>query len=65
MKRIGDQFDERSRSDAHYAPEMIDVGQAAPEFEARRQDGETATLAGFLERGPLVLYFYPKDFTPG
>ena len=44
---------------------MIDAGQAAPAFEALRHDGETATLAAFLERGPLVLYFYPKDFTPG
>ena len=44
---------------------MIAAGEAAPEFEAKTQDGEPASLAGYLEKGPLVLYFYPKDFTPG
>jgi peroxiredoxin Q/BCP len=40
------------------------VGQAAPEFRLQDQKGEWHTLAA--ERGKwLVLYFYPKDFTPG
>lgn len=40
------------------------VGQAAPEFRLQDQKGEWHTLAG--EHGKwLVLYFYPKDFTPG
>ena len=44
---------------------MIGEGEAAPAFEAKTQDGEAASLAGYLAKGPLVLYFYPKDFTPG
>jgi thioredoxin-dependent peroxiredoxin len=43
---------------------MLKVGDLAPEFSARDQHGKTITLAGLLERGRLVLYFYPKDFTP-
>jgi peroxiredoxin Q/BCP len=44
---------------------MLAEGDSAPAFEATIQDGSPAALAKWLERGPLVLYFYPKDFTPG
>lgn len=40
------------------------IGQPAPDFEAPNQDGELVTLADFPQR-PLVLFFYPKDDTPG
>ena len=43
---------------------MLKVGDIAPEFSAQDQHGKTLTLAGLLERGRLVLYFYPRDFTP-
>jgi AhpC/TSA family. len=40
------------------------VGQPAPDFEAPAADGRTIRLSDF--RGKLVvLYFYPKDMTPG
>ncbi|WP_300614594.1 peroxiredoxin [Dokdonella sp.] len=40
------------------------IGQAAPDFRLQDQKGDWHTLAG--ERGKwVVLYFYPKDFTPG
>jgi peroxiredoxin Q/BCP len=40
------------------------VGQTAPDFHLQDQKGEWHTLA--QERGKwTVLYFYPKDFTPG
>lgn len=40
------------------------VGQPAPDFRLQDQKGDWHTLAG--ERGKwVVLYFYPKDFTPG
>lgn len=42
----------------------IAVGQVAPDFRLPDQHGQTVTLAGFRGRW-LVLYFYPKDFTPG
>lgn len=44
---------------------MIGEGDAAPAFEATIQDGSPVALGDWLSRGPLVLYFYPKDFTPG
>ena len=43
---------------------MLKVGETAPEFSAQDQHGTTLTLGGLLERGRLILYFYPKDFTP-
>ena len=39
-------------------------GSRAPEFTAVAQDGSKVTLAGLRGR-PVVLYFYPKDDTPG
>jgi peroxiredoxin Q/BCP len=40
------------------------VGLAAPDFSLKDQNGRTVTLAGL--RGQwVVLYFYPKDDTPG
>lgn len=44
---------------------MIAEGEPAPAFEATIQDGSRVSLGDWLGRGPLVLYFYPKDFTPG
>jgi peroxiredoxin Q/BCP len=44
---------------------MLAVGDRAPEFRARDQDGSELTLAELTRDGPLVLYFYPKDFTRG
>jgi peroxiredoxin Q/BCP len=44
---------------------MLKSGDRAPDFSLPDQDGKTVTLAGLLEGGPLVLYFYPADFTPG
>jgi peroxiredoxin Q/BCP len=44
---------------------MLPVGSRAPGFEALDQDDRIRTLAEFLSAGPLLLYFYPADFTPG
>jgi peroxiredoxin Q/BCP len=43
---------------------MIQVGQAAPNFSLSDQDGNPVTLSG-CKGAPVVLYFYPKDDTPG
>ncbi|AEF54885.1 thioredoxin-dependent thiol peroxidase [Marinomonas posidonica] len=42
----------------------IKVGQVAPDFSANDQNGETITLSQFKGK-KVVLYFYPKDNTPG
>jgi len=43
---------------------MIEEGQEAPDFELRSDEGETVSLSS-LRGQPVVLYFYPKDDTPG
>ena len=43
----------------------VKVGDHAPEFSLKAQDGETVKLSDLLGRGPAVVYFYPKDKTPG
>lgn len=44
---------------------MLNPGDKAPEFELPDESGNTVTLSGLLAEGPLILYFYPADFTPG
>ena len=44
---------------------VVRVGDVAPDFTLPSQGGEPVRLYGLLERGPVVLYFYPKDETPG
>jgi peroxiredoxin Q/BCP len=44
---------------------MLAEGTRAPEFDLPDQDGRRHTLASLLADGPLILYFYPADFTPG
>ena len=43
---------------------MIEEGKPAPDFEATSDAGETVKLSA-LRGSPVVLYFYPKDDTPG
>lgn len=42
----------------------VEVGTKAPNFELPASNGETVTLSDFLGKH-VVLYFYPKDMTPG
>jgi thioredoxin-dependent peroxiredoxin len=43
---------------------VIAEGQQAPDFELTSDAGETVSLSDLRGR-PVVLYFYPKDDTPG
>ena len=43
---------------------LIEPGKKAPAFTLVDQDGETHKLSAYLGR-PVILYFYPKDDTPG
>ena len=43
---------------------LIDVNKRAPAFSLNDQDGKTHRLSDYDGR-PVILYFYPKDDTPG
>ena len=43
---------------------MVDVGDRAPEFALQADDGREVSLSGYKGK-KVVLYFYPKDGTPG
>ena len=43
----------------------IGVGTTAPDFTKKTQQGETIRLSQFRDEKTVVLYFYPKDETPG
>lgn len=43
---------------------MVEIGKKAPDFSLLDQDGKTVTLSK-LKGSPVILYFYPKDDTPG
>jgi peroxiredoxin Q/BCP len=45
-------------------PEWIEEGATAPDFTLPAADGSAVTLSALRGR-PVVLYFYPKDDTPG
>ena len=43
---------------------MIEEGTTAPDFELETETGETVRLSDFRGK-PVILYFYPRDNTPG
>ena len=43
---------------------LVEPGRKAPAFALPDQDGKTHRLRDYAGR-PLILYFYPKDDTPG
>ena len=43
----------------------VDVGSAAPIVRLPNQDGAMVDLSSFIGKKAVVLYFYPKDSTPG
>lgn len=44
---------------------LLAVGALAPDFRAPASDGNTYTLPALLERGHVLLLFYPGNNTPG
>lgn len=44
---------------------MLEKGARAPEFVLANDRGGETSLSELLRNGPLILYFYPADFTPG
>ena len=44
---------------------MVKEGNKAPDFSEKNQDGKPVKLSSFKGKKNIVLYFYPKDMTPG
>ena len=44
---------------------MVKEGNKAPDFSGKNQDGKAIRLSSFKAKKSVVLYFYPKDMTPG
>ncbi len=43
---------------------MLEANQQAPDFTLEATNGETVSMSDFIGKN-VVLYFYPKDMTPG
>jgi len=43
----------------------LKVGDRAPDFVLSDTEGRQVTLSSALVHGPVVLFFFPKAFTPG
>ncbi|WP_433748262.1 thioredoxin-dependent thiol peroxidase [Falsibacillus pallidus] len=43
----------------------VEIGQLAPDFELTASNGEKVKLSDYRGKKNVVLYFYPKDMTPG
>lgn len=48
-----------------FMAKAIEVGDRAPEFTATAHTGETIRLADYRGKQSVVVYFYPRDNTPG
>jgi peroxiredoxin Q/BCP len=44
--------------------DILTVNQPAPEFALPADDGSVYSLAGVRASGPVLVFFYPGDFTP-
>ena len=44
---------------------LPEIGSKAPSFELPDDSGEVVRLSSELARGPVMLFFYPADFSPG
>ena len=43
----------------------LPAGTAAPDFDLEATGGGRVRLSALLAQGPVALFFYPGDFTPG
>ena len=44
---------------------MLTANQTAPDFQSPNQDNQMVSLADYKGKQNVILYFYPKDDTPG
>src|SRR5271154_2174101 len=50
---------------AAFCADMPKVGDKAPDFSVAASNGTTVQLKDYVGKGPIILYFYPKDDTKG
>jgi peroxiredoxin len=43
----------------------LQIGDTAPDFQTHDTDGTVHHLSEMVEKGPVILAFFPKAFTPG
>jgi peroxiredoxin Q/BCP len=43
---------------------MLKAGQAAPDFTLPSAEGEQVNLLNIIKKGPVIVFFYPADFSP-
>jgi peroxiredoxin Q/BCP len=60
----GDFLAARRPRSGDYGGTVVTEGEPAPDFTLTSDSGDALSLSGFRGR-PVVLYFYPKDDTPG
>ena len=61
---IANPFASQSTTQIAVAPKLKE-GDAAPDFTLAADDGAQVKLSDYKGKQPVVLYFYPKDETPG
>jgi thioredoxin-dependent peroxiredoxin len=66
VRATGKGFRKKSNEEKsiNFTRNMLKEGDSAPDFTAKNQDGEIVKLSDYLGKR-VVLYFYPKDDTPG
>ena len=64
MDQLSAWASERWDVSSDYAPKVVSEGEPAPDFTLTSDAGENVSLSDFRGK-PVVLYFYPKDDTPG
>jgi peroxiredoxin len=52
-------------SDGTGGTTLLAIGSRAPDFTADASDGRSYALRDLLRRGPVALFFYPGNNTPG
>ena len=62
---LGKALINRAASSLHDASMKVNVGDQAPDFTLPSQTGEDVSLSQFRGKKNVVLYFYPKDESPG
>jgi peroxiredoxin Q/BCP len=43
----------------------VNAGEKAPDISLPNQDGQIVSLSDYYKKNNIVLFFYPKDFSPG